>query len=211
VLQWDVWLNIRLCIHKTTQVQTWNYKILNVWWLVRQVSNGDSSKTKAPILYINNTVPHVYALCYIIRSASVTNLLLASLMPGSLYNISSPFSSWGPLQSSWVSIIGYGTTLQNQSTTACPSWSIKWSSLTNFWGRWRRNVPCDWLLFIQIGCILEICKEYCHITVHSDHTTEIGEYNKLGSRNVPSCSQLAINLTMANIVILYNSNWYVLS
>ena len=62
------------------------------------------------------------------------------------------------------------------------------------------------------------CTEYCRIdgsTAHDDRIVAIDEYNKPGSEKfifllTTRAGGLGINLTTADIVILYDSDWYVL-
>jgi SWI/SNF-related matrix-associated actin-dependent regulator of chromatin subfamily A member 5 len=59
--------------------------------------------------------------------------------------------------------------------------------------------------------------EYCRIdggTAHDDRITAIDEYNKPGSEKfifllTTRAGGLGINLTTADIVVLYDSDWYV--
>ena len=58
--------------------------------------------------------------------------------------------------------------------------------------------------------------EYCRIdggTAHDDRIAAIDEYNKPGSEKfiflLMARGGLGINLTTADIVVLYNSDWYV--
>lgn len=60
--------------------------------------------------------------------------------------------------------------------------------------------------------------EYCHIdgsTAHEDRIAAINDYNKPGSEKfilllTTRAGGLGINLTTADIVVLYDSDWYVL-
>ena len=61
------------------------------------------------------------------------------------------------------------------------------------------------------------CPEYCRIdggTAHDDRINAIDEYNKPGSEKfifllTTRAGGLGINLTTADIVVLYDSDWYV--
>jgi SWI/SNF-related matrix-associated actin-dependent regulator of chromatin subfamily A member 5 len=62
------------------------------------------------------------------------------------------------------------------------------------------------------------CPEYCRIdggTAHEDRIAAIDEYNKPGSEKfifllTTRAGGLGINLTTADVVVLYDSDWYVL-
>ena len=112
----------------------------------------------------------------------------------------------------------------------------RWSSSINFSALWRRKAleyyfskmsrilriivfsvkivcshswpsPHDWLTSIS--------SEYCRIggrTAHDDRITAIDEYNKPGSEQfifllTTHAGGLGINLTTANIVVFYDSDW----
>ena len=74
------------------------------------------------------------------------------------------------------------------------------------------------ILFFSSFFVLIIYQEYCRIdggTAHEDRIAAIDEYNKPGSEKfifllTTRAGGLGINLTTADIVVLYDSDWYVL-
>ncbi|CAG7853641.1 SWI/SNF-related matrix-associated actin-dependent regulator of chromatin subfamily A member 5; AltName: Full=Sucrose nonfermenting protein 2 homolog; Short=mSnf2h [Serendipita indica DSM 11827] len=79
------------------------------------------------------------------------------------------------------------------------------------------------LIFSQMSRMLDILEDYCHFrqyaycridgsTSHDDRITSIDEYNKPGSEKfifllTTRAGGLGINLTTADIVVLYDSDW----
>jgi hypothetical protein len=77
-----------------------------------------------------------------------------------------------------------------------------------------------WVIIHNAGCInvLYPFSEYCRIdgqTAHEDRIASIDEYNKPGSSKfifllTTRAGGLGINLATADIVIMYDNDWYVL-
>ncbi|KAF8917277.1 SNF2 family N-terminal domain-containing protein [Mucidula mucida] len=79
------------------------------------------------------------------------------------------------------------------------------------------------LIFTQMSRILDILEDYCHFreylycridggTAHEDRISAIDEYNKEGSEKfifllTTRAGGLGINLTSADVVVLYDSDW----
>ncbi|KAF9041979.1 slide-domain-containing protein [Hymenopellis radicata] len=79
------------------------------------------------------------------------------------------------------------------------------------------------LIFTQMSRILDILEDYCHFreylycridggTAHEDRISAIDEYNKEGSEKfifllTTRAGGLGINLTTADVVVLYDSDW----
>jgi SNF2 family DNA or RNA helicase len=89
-----------------------------------------------------------------------------------------------------------------------------------YWIFWKTtassdNTVCD-RLFSSV--FIHIWLEYCRIdgsTAHDERIMAIDEYNKPGSDKfifllTTRAGGLGINLTTADIVILYDSDWYAL-
>lgn len=71
-------------------------------------------------------------------------------------------------------------------------------------------------LLMSVANCLSFIVEYCRIdggTAHEDRIAAIDEYNKPGSEKfifllTTRAGGLGINLTSADIVVLYDSDWY---
>lgn len=87
------------------------------------------------------------------------------------------------------------------------------------WIFWR-TIACSGVtvrtLFLLLSHFLNVTTEYCRIdggTAHDDRINAIDDYNKPGSEKfifllTTRAGGLGINLTSADIVVLYDSDWY---
>jgi SWI/SNF-related matrix-associated actin-dependent regulator of chromatin subfamily A member 5 len=128
-----------------------------------------------------------------------------------------PYTTDTHLNSGKMVIFDNSWLLWKQRANTCQylvRWAAYWiyQRVIVFAGHAVHYFPCYYLTFrAHVNCI-----KYCHINggaAHDDHISTIDEYNKPGGEKfifllTTHAGGLSINLTTANIVILYESDWY---